>query len=197
MRVKTIFFLPFFAALLTGCVAGQTIDMAMKQPEVKAASLGIPVVLQTTDQRPYVLSGNKSPAYIGHYRGGFGNVFDVKTVDAVALATMIQKDLLSELTGLGFQVGDDKQAKIIKVEIKDWNFNAYLNGRFVYALELSINDPSGQNLYKKNFSGEEVINGSIWTGAKGAFEREMPKIYSKVLKSLLHENAEALNVLKK
>lgn len=57
-----------FVALFSGCAVGNKYDYQLKRlplPLAGESALGLTVV----DQRPYVLSGKKSPTYAGLQRG--------------------------------------------------------------------------------------------------------------------------------
>ena len=83
--------------VVLACVAGQKVDTTYSpEPESVATDQGA-VTLSVTDQREYVLSGDKDPSYIGKFRAGFGNTWDVKTEGQVPLAQLVAKDLGADL----------------------------------------------------------------------------------------------------
>ena len=92
------------AIMLQGCVVGQSIGLPYEAEKVgNQRSIG--VVVEVEDRRPFVLEGSKDPNYIGHYRAGFGNPWDVTTESDKALADIMQEDLVQELDALGFLSG--------------------------------------------------------------------------------------------
>ena len=67
------------SAILAGCVAGQSLQTDYVAPEATAPLDGTSILLTVSEDRPYVKSGDKPPYYIGKYRAGFGNPWDVTT----------------------------------------------------------------------------------------------------------------------
>ena len=123
------------AFALSACVAGQSIDLVHQVEFSTEVPLKTHVGLQVTDERPYVKNGEKSPSYIGHYRSGLGNTWDVTTKNQRPLAELVKNDLITDLRTLGFLVSSPEQtANRIKVAIMDWNFDTYVNGKFWYLI---------------------------------------------------------------
>lgn len=172
---------PLLLLLLTGCVAGQNIRIGGFAPVAPAEKLHLSVAVTVSDQREYVLSGRKNPAYIGHYRAGFGNTWDVTTAKKQPLAALMQQDLTTELTGRGYDVAPTQAQKQLKVEIVEWNFDTYMNGRFWYTLDVEVLDRNGRVVSRQKLEESREVAGSFWTGAKYAFEKALPKIYVEVL----------------
>lgn len=187
----------FGLVVLSGCVAGQSIRMTYDPVLEAAAAQNVAVSVQVNDDRPYVTSGDKAPSYIGHYRAGFGNTWDVNTKNMEPLATMIQRDLGTDLQGLGFSVVPLESAvRVVKVSIADWNFDTYINGKFWYDCRVTVLDGAGRQLSEQQLKDTVVIEGSFWVGAKYAFEREMPNIYRSIIRKMVRETPGTLEALK-
>jgi hypothetical protein len=93
------------------------------------AANGTAVAVNVHDERPYVKSGDKAPYFIGKYRGGFGNPWDVTTQDKQPLAGLLQRDLATELQALGQRVvAPAEAARMLDVAIMDWNFDGMMDG---------------------------------------------------------------------
>ena len=182
--------------LLSGCVAGQSIKMAYEPASVAAVKHGIDVQVLSYDQREFVLSGDKQPNYIGHYRAGFGNTWGVTTQNKQPLADNLRRDVSSDLIALGFDVVDKDAGRILKIVIQDWNFDAYLNGKMWYQVLVSVKSANGEILAEADLEETIVIKGSFWVGAKYAFERELPNIYKSVVNGIVRDNQKILNALK-
>jgi hypothetical protein len=181
---------------LSACVAGQSIDLRYIPDSQGKLVANDTIAVQVEDKRPYVLNKDKDPSYIGHYRAGFGNTWSVTTLGDRPLADVLRRDIAAELGALGFTVTTLEQAKsTIKVTIQDWNFDTYLNGRFWYKLDVLAKGGNGTVLAEKSMNDETVILGNFWTGAKYAFEEELPKIYNKVLRSLVRQDKALLDKL--
>ncbi len=172
-------------AALTACVAGQSIDFKYAADPATNVAAGQRVAVTVDDQRPYVTNKDKDPAFIGHYRAGFGNMWTVTTVNDRPLAQVMQDDLTLALTAQGFKTtAAGKGVKAIKVAILDWNFDTYINGKFWYELAVEVTGTDGRQLAKQVLKDKVTIEGSMLTGARFAFEDEMPKIYGKIMRQI-------------
>lgn len=183
--------------LLAGCVAGQSLQADYEAPAAAVAADGPSVLLTVTDDRPYVKDGDKAPYYIGKYRAGFGNPWDVTTDNNEPLADILRRDLGEELTALGHPLKDTAPAdREMAVSIRDWNFDGYQNGEFWYDLLVTVRAADGAVLVNSVVKDKVGITGTLWEGAKGGFERDMPKLYPQVIRKLVRENAEVSAALK-
>ena len=191
---KRALFIIAAGMLLEGCVAGQSIELPYRA-EAVGSEQGVGVVVEVEDHRPFILDGDKEPDYIGHYRAGFGNPWDVTTESGDSLADIMRQDLIEELEALGFGTGAASPDRSLTVAIKDWNFNAYVNGSFWYKLDVAVADATGEQLALSVVEDEVSIEGSVWTGAKGAMEEEIPRLYGLMLKAIIRENDEIMGAL--
>jgi hypothetical protein len=177
--------------VLAGCVAGQSLQTEYEPPAAVAPMTGLAVSLTVTDDRPYVKSGEKAPYYVGRYRAGFGNPWDVSTANEEALVSIVRRDIAEELVALGHPLKDAAVAdRGLAVSIRDWNFDGYQNGNFWYDLLVTVRSPTGDVLVNSVVKDKIGITGTLWEGAKGGFERDMPKLYPQVIRKLVRENAE-------
>lgn len=182
--------------VLAGCVAGQSLQTTYQAPEAEVQATGPSVALKVTEDRPYVTSGDKPPYFIGKYRAGFGNPWDVSTENNEPLVDILRRDLAIELAALGHPVKDDVPAdRQLIVSIRDWNFDGYQNGKFWYELAVSVQSGTGEVLASSIVKDNIGITGSLWTGAKGGFERDMPKIYPEVIRKTIRGNPEISGAL--
>lgn len=181
----------FIIMIISGCVAGQTINMTPESSSVETKRFHGNIALHVTDDRPYILDGDKDPSYIGHYRGGFGNTFDVKTTSKEPLASMMVRDLGHKLQAMGFKVVAENESKrLLNVSITDWNFDAYMNGKYWISCKVQVQDEKGNRLASHEVENNSIIKGSIWVGAKYAFEKEMPRLYSETIDEIVNGNPE-------
>jgi len=194
IMLKRALFLAGGAIMLQGCVAGQSIALSYEAEKVGHQRV-IAVVVDVEDHRPFVREGDKHPNYIGHYRAGFGNPWDVTTESDKALAQIMQEDLEQELDALGFGAGSASFNRSLLVEIQDFNFNAYVDGEFWYELDITVLDENRDQLALSKLEDRVTIEGSFWTGPKEAMEKEIPKLYALMLKAIIRENDEIMNAL--
>ena len=196
-RSRNLFLLSafFWVSLLSGCVAKQTIPYSYSPQNYALQKINSLVEVSVKDERDFILTQKKEDSYIGHFRGGYGNTWDVKTKGHVPLAEQFRKDLESELRTLGADGKNAGRKKILGVIIRDYNFDAYINGRFWYKFELSVRDDQGNLLAEEKIENEHVIKGSFWIGPVGAFKREMPVLHEQVVHSLVRDNEKILKAL--
>lgn len=192
--------LPAAALLLGGCVAGQSLQTGYESPAAAApaaAAAAAAVSVSVSDDRPFVRSGEKPPHYIGKYRAGFGNPWDVSTENDEPLADILARDLKADLAAMGYRAAAEPgTARSLSVSIVDWNFDGYQNGRFWYELRVRVTDPDGRALAADTVQESTNIKGTFWMGARGGFEREMPKLYPRVVRKLVRENDKISAALK-
>ena len=185
-----------FCSILTGCVAYQTIALDYSpRPHDKIISSYI-IKSEVTDERPYVTSGQKKDRYIGHYRGGYGNTWDVLLRGRDNLAERFAIDILKELNACGFQTKPLPADRALKVEIADFNFDAYINGRFWYDIRISVLDSENKTLASSIVKDERVIKGSVLIGPVAAFPKELPILYHEIIEKIVRDNPDVLNALK-
>lgn len=192
--LKNILTLFFSLWVLTACVAGQHLKMdhTPMEPEAVTARAGA-VLVTVEDKRSYVLSREKKDYYIGHYRAGFGNVWDVTTYQKIPLKEQIKSDLSEELLNMGFVA--PASGKKLLVSIIEWNFDGYQNGRFWYEIRVDVLNGSGDILTTSHLKDEVVIKGTVMSGAKGGFEREMPGQYNKIIDLIIRGNQKVLQAI--
>ena len=176
-----------FSILGTGCAVGQKIDLNHIPDPVSAISDGYSVSVDVYDVRPYVASGKKEQCFIGIYRAGFGNPWDVRTKDKVALSDIIKKDLLHELGQAGFQIAQNAERKII-VNIIDYNFDCYVNCRVWHSISVTVKDPQNQDIAFSEVIEENTVPGSALTGPKSAMETRLPQLYGALIRKLVLGN---------
>ena len=177
------------AMVLGGCVVGQSLPASYEAGPAAAAATGTAVAVAVRDERPFVKSGDKPPYFIGKYRGGFGNPWDVTTKDKQPLAALLERDLGKELQALGYGVVARPGAqRALDVVIVDWNFDGVMDGKFWYELDAKVLGPDGAELAASKVKDMQYIEGSFWMGAKGGFEAKMPELYAGAIRKLVRDN---------
>jgi hypothetical protein len=175
---------------LAGCVVGQSLPTTYESPSTIKAEGTHSVYLTVTDDRPFVKNGDKPPYYLGKYRAGFGNPWDVKTENEEPLAGIVARDLAADLSALGHHVLTAMPAdRSLAVSIRDWNFDGYQNGKLWYDLQITVSDSAGMPIAMNVVQEATQIKGSFWMGARGGFEREMPKLYPAIIRKIVRDNA--------
>ena len=178
---------PALITALPGCVARQAIRLQHAPGTVANLSSSKTVAVEAKDDRDFIVSGNKQPSYLGHFRAGFGNTWDVNNSGYRALAAQFKDDIVAELKAHGIKTVASGERKI-QVDIKDWNFDTYMNGKLWYDISVVVTDGGGMVLATTSIKAETVIRGSFWIGPAVAFKREVPKVYSGIIKEILGKN---------
>ncbi len=181
---------------LGGCVVGQSLPANYEAGPAAVAAKGTAVAVAVRDERPYVRSGDKPPYFIGKYRGGFGNPWDVTTKGKQPLASLLERDLGKELQALGYSVVARSGAqRVLDVAIVDWNFDGMVDGKFWYELDAKVFGPDDSQLAGNKVKDGQHIEGSIWTGAKSGFEAKMPELYAGAIRKLVRDNPKISSAL--
>jgi len=202
MKCVAVVLLAFVAS---GCAVGV-------QHQYDVADFNIAVTTNRTlavgvlDSRKYVLSGEKTPDFVGNSRGGTGVPFDVTTLSEKPLATDMAKAIASVLKRAGVSVREiNIPAKItasqaisillksqaernILLVVAEWRSNTYVRTSLSYAAKLSVLDSSGRELASRSILGKDNLGGNFFNPP--AHSREaVPKSYVLKLKELLSDPA--------
>ena len=183
---------------LGGCAAGNRYDYSpsIALPIRGGGDLGLAVV----DNRQYVLSGKKTPDFVGLQRGGFGNPFNVTTKSGQALADDMTESLKNALGTVGFDVRnvyfsspdgaviaeairESRLPRTVVLRVDEWKTDAMMNLRLVYDLTLTVFDSKGESIASAQDKGDETLSGSGFqsgnsANAASAFERKVGRIFN-------------------
>jgi hypothetical protein len=191
--------------VLSGCAVGNrhAYHSVLATPAVSgSAQVGI----ATHDQRPYVLSGNKQPQFVGLSRGGWGNPFDIRTADDAPLADGMTQALTNSLRARGFrpvvvivtasmspaqvqerlaQAGGDRA---LLLTLREWKSDTYVGTGLFYDVTLSVLDRSGRTLAEKRLSGKDDLGADAWN-PPGHAREAVPRAFKGKLEELLNDGA--------
>lgn len=190
------------ALAASGCAIGNKHNYTM------APELGVQgarsVAVGAQDARPYVVSREKTPDFVGLQRGGFGNPFDVTTESGRPLADDVAGAIAASLSRRGFKAttvavapagADTRQLasqagaeRVALVSIHEWKSDTYQNTALLYELVLRIFDANGTELANNRVTGRDNLGGSAWNPpahAKGA----VPEAYRRKLEELFNAPA--------
>ena len=163
--------------LLQSCAFGQQVAYH------KAGKLNIhaagrhTLTIGVQDQRPYVVSREKSEDFVGISRGGFGNPFDVLTDSGSPLAEDITMSLVKAFQNKGYTVtsvklspGANRQdvlqafrsaqsKRAVLVRLVEWKTDSMFTTALHYIVFLEIFDESGNLLAGNQVGGKDKIEG--------------------------------------
>jgi len=195
------------AALSAGCAVGNKHGYSAVRPELGLQG-NRSVAVAAQDARPYVVSGNKTPDFVGLQRGGFGNPFDVTTESGKPLVEDIAATVALSLERKGFkstavkvapsetradvrplfaQTGSERIALLV---FREWKSDTYQNTALHYDVTLYVYDNGGNELAAKRINGRDNLGGSAWNPpehAKGA----VPVAFARKLEELFASDAVA------
>ena len=176
-----------------GCVAGQSVAISYDPESLAVAPAdSTPIMVTVIDKRPFVVSGSKPPYFIGKYRAGFGNPWDVTTEERTPLADLMAADISEDLEALGFSIAGG--GRTLRIAIKDWNFDGWQNGHLWYDIAIGLSDADGNELYSGSVEDDVGITGTL-SGIKGGVERDIPIIYRNAIRKIIRDNSELISAL--
>ena len=164
------------------------------------------VAVGVLDERPYVLSADKEPSYVGTMRGGYGNPFDVSTESKMQLADDMAATIADSLRNKGFKVvavkaavGRDSSSvlspigsagaeRLVIMDVKDWYSDYYPaswgpeRAAVVMNVELKVMDSSRKVLGSSRLEGTE-------TPPSGWPKDTIPGYYQKKISELFNDRS--------
>lgn len=186
-----------FTAFLAGCVGGQ-------QYNYEASSMDIPgkpsehttLVLAVEDWRPYVLSGDKEPDFVGLQRGGFGEPWNVTTSSGNAMAEDMSAAIAKALKDDGYKViniqgkneveylvetaGKNGATRIVVLKVLEWKSDVYMGVTLHSNLHLNVYDADGELLADSSTQSVNKIAGGSWATGDDNSEAVAKEFASKV-----------------
>lgn len=192
------------AFLSVGCAVGQKIQYHATQLDLKAAGTCI-VAVTALDDRAYVKNGEKDGTYVGTFRGGFGNPWNVTTESGKPLAEDMTEVLCASLKAKGFtakpvslKAGASVEAaltslktvsakRLILLTILEWRSDTMTNTSLYYNLKLSVLDGDGRTLAEAmDMSAEESLGGSFMN-PPGHAKEAVPAAFKLKLEKLMND----------
>jgi len=187
VRSQSVPLLALLALLVGGCAVGNKYEYRLPRMPLSVQGGGA-IGLAVTDQRPYILGGDKDPDFVGLQRGGYGNPFDVTTASGRPMAEDMAETLKTGLETKGFRVtllkaaADDPAAlgreaaslglhRVVALQIKEWKTDTMMRTKLVYDLKLFIVDPAGAVVARNAVRGSDTIGGGM-PGAIGALAQQ-------------------------
>lgn len=169
------------AAMLGACAAGQESDYQSAKPTLQV-STNNEIALGTQDQRPYVLSGNRSLTFTGNMRSRAGVPWGIHTKSGRPLADDFSTAIASALVDKGIRVTvvsipatdtrdqaikaltDTGKPRALLVSIDEWETDQLRNMSVKFELKAAVFDSMGKELA----SNDGVANGLVANPMKTA-----------------------------
>jgi len=187
--------------LCCGCAIGVKHNYADAVPQLTVSGPGT-LAVATHDQRPYIVSGDTGPAFVGLSRGGYGNPFQVQTESARPLAEDMTRVMCRALNAKGFQCvpvivaapdrSDEVQRQLQAVAgnlalllvLHEWKSDTYINTALTYNVTLSVLDSRGAVIVKIDMKGVDDLGGDFWNPPAHA-RTAVPTAFKQKLEELL------------
>jgi len=142
------------------------------------------------DKRPYVLSRQTGPEYVGITRGGFGRPYDICTSTLKPLAEEFSQFIVNGLVAVGFKIMESSTAdRIVSIDILEWlsitggglisfTFGTDLH----YNLFVNVFDGKNKILAQQEVKGTDSLGGSL-SQINELIPRATENIFNKILSS--------------
>ena len=180
---------------LSGCSTTKQVSFVHTPKNMRSVG-DVRVKTTVVDARKGVIDGTRAAWDVGRYTAGTGYVRSFSTLKKVPFAQQFHYDLLKELRALGIgNVKQTERAKQIDVLIQEWDFDGTAEGVFRYKIKITVTDERGRVQSSGTVSNSFRMKDNLITGKAGNYETFAPKIYRKVIASLIRGNRQALNAL--
>ncbi|MEM7061031.1 MAG: hypothetical protein AAF557_25920 [Pseudomonadota bacterium] len=157
------------ALMLSACAIGNKYEYNKVTPQLGLSS-DKAVTVAVSEQRPYVLSGNKGPDFVGLQRAGFGNPWPVHTSSGAPLATELGQSIAQSLKNDGIsaqalavdlrtkpdQVSHDAD-RLLFVTMKEWKTDIFTNVTLHWNMQADVADQSGAILATNSITGVQSV----------------------------------------
>lgn len=214
MKILNVIWIVIF---LGGCAAGQTIDYRTGSVDYETGLEEDHKLLITfQDIRPYVLSGNKRPSFVGLNRSLYGIPYSVSTRSNKPLAddlgTLVAKSLQDEgliARSVAFPLKGNvnnfirnyanKGEKVLLFSIHEWKTDASFTASLYYDIDLTVYNDDGREMATSRQAGHDAVGANQPPGRRNLAEvnvdilgglMKMPVIKS----AISNENIEASTV---
>lgn len=176
--MRKIFWVIVLGLLVEGCAIGNTHRYDLGDAAFRVNS-DKTVAVTTVDLRPYVLSGDKGPSFVGLQRGGFGNPFNVNTSSGRPLAEDMTTSIVaalekSNVRALAVTTPTNTQEagardlllaaeadRFILFLVREWKADTYLNTGLPHDVTLKVLQRDGTELAEKTLNGRDNLGASM------------------------------------
>lgn len=186
---------------LSACAFGHRYDYSDTGTSLAYRGQGR-VAVAAWDQRPYVLSGNKDPHFVGLQRSLYGIPFNVSTDSGQPLATEMGKAMVLTLAGAGFGAtpvelpAQDQQSQALQallqaglrrsllLRVDNWESDNYKNPTVTYDLSLAVYDHDGRRLASTGTKGIDDLHSKLFDSST-APGKIVPALFQQKIQQML------------
>jgi hypothetical protein len=212
-------FVLFCVILLASCASGHKINYNSSVANISATG-GEKVAVAVHDQRPYIVSGETNPDYVGLNRGGVKLVpfkpQSIATESGNPLADDMAESICKSLAAKGFKASavktiakedkdkilarmkETKAERLLLLTLYEWQSDTYINTGLSYDAKLEIFDRAGNKLAEKALKGEDNIKRDDIMSPGLSIEQmkvTLPKLFENKIEALFN-NKEVIEALK-
>lgn len=157
------------ALMLSACAVGNKYEYNKVTPQL-GLSTDKAVTVAVSEQRPYVLSGEKGPDFVGLQRAGFGNPWPVHTSSGAPLAAELGQSIAQSLKNDGVNAqavavapgatADQVSAttdRLLFVSMKEWKTDVFAQVTLHWNLQADVADQGGTVLASNEISGTQGV----------------------------------------
>ncbi len=151
---------------------GQTTDYRNSWPSLDLWT-EYTVLVGVSDKRPYILNGDKEPAFVGLSRSQLGIPYDILTTSKASLASDLEQALANGLLNSGVlaerlsqegdREGDDAGTPVRKLILTlfEWKSDTYRDTTFHYDFELQVFTPDNRVVSSQRFASKRTDSSGI------------------------------------
>ena len=202
LNINRVTIISFISLFITACASDQVSDFDDNVSPGTASSLS-QVRIAVLDQRPYILSGEKKPSYIGRFKLRLGKPYDGYTESGVPLAKEFtdaavkilsnqfqhyevvdlpdQKDIKNALSSLTSQSAE----RYVLVILKEWSGKTFVDTDLEYELKLAVYNQQGELLAQTKNSGNDTFGGNPIAGPVTNSSTAMEHAFKQKIKNLI------------
>lgn len=199
-HLSKAFILFIASSFASGCAIGNRHnyrDVIASLP----TSTGQNLAVETHDRRPYILSNDKEPNFVGLQRGGYGNPFNVLNQHKEFLSTSISTAVCNSLSAAGAQcrivetVPTERPEQVVQkitqtndsvgllFTLNEWKADTMMNTALHYDVTITVLSPNGNKIAARTIKGVDDLRGSFWNAPAYA-KKSVPQAFRDKLELL-------------
>ncbi len=157
-------------AIVSSCVSVDTSKLSVGSYNVSSCAN-----VYVQDLRPYIVSKDKKPDFLGIIRGGYGNPTNFTTSSGEPLAGQlglaIKSSLASDSAQVELKSGDTQKTssegcRTLVLTMKEWKIDAMKNANFGVDANMEVYSNTGKLLASDNVERKKKFKQGYFTGVK-------------------------------
>lgn len=195
-------------AMLSGCVLTEnTRSTGFNLPalELQGGSSSL-IVMGVLDERPYVLSGDKPPKYIGEFELSYGGPYDAFTTSKQPMVNEFGNKLVHllghtfpEIKTVNLSIGLSKDEavtqllenganKVVLITLKEWKSHTAIDTSLWFDAQVESFNKDKQLLAYKRTQGHDTFGGAAIAGPITNAKRTLPHAFRQKMQALFSDS---------